>query len=93
MSSFAPKLPSDVTSMSISEGSFGANYDNLTYLKLRKNSTAIENTTPDLSVIIKEIGNILKIFEIVLDELNSPRVIFTQFNKIYPTELMEGEAT
>ena len=49
-----------------------ANNDNSTYLESRKNSTTIENTTPDLLAIIEETGNILEVFSEGLGDLNTP---------------------
>ena len=73
-------------------GSFGANNDGSTYIESRENFPTIENTTPDLLTIIKETGNILKVFGEGLDELNAPRVIFTQKDELEPMELVEVEA-
>ena len=50
---------SDITSA----GSFGANDDNLTYLKLTENSPKIKNTSLDLSAIIEETGNIHEVVQ------------------------------
>ena len=67
------KTDSDVTSADSSV----ANDNKSTYLKLHENSPAIENKTLDISDIIKETRNILKVFNKGLEELNTPRVILT----------------
>ena len=86
------ELPADTDSDVMSAGSFGANDDNSTYLKSSKNSPAIENITSDLSDLIKETGNIHKVFIELFEELNTPRVLFNQDDKINPTYIVEGEA-
>ena len=82
-------IDSDVTS----SGSFGANNNDSAYFESRENFPTIEDTTLDLSAIIEDTGNILKVFEKRLDNLNSPRVIFTQDNELETAELAEAEAT
>ena len=72
------EIPADINSDVMSVGSFGANNDNLTYLGLRKHLPAIDNTTPDLSDIIKDARNILEVFEKVLANINALRDIFDQ---------------
>ena len=53
----------------------------------------IENTTPDISVIIKETGNTLGVFGKGIEYLNAPKVLFTQDDDLDPMELVKGEAT
>ena len=83
------ELPAGTDSDIALTDSSGRNEDNSTYLKLCENLPAIENTTPDLSAIIEETGNVLEVFSEVLDKLNIPRVIFTQDDQLNPKELME----
>ena len=87
------ELPANIDSDITLEISFGANDEDSTYLGPRENPPAIENTTPNLSAIIKDVGNILKVFDKGISKLNAPRALFTQDNELVPTELVEGEAT
>ena len=82
------ELPTETDSDITLADSFVMNNDGLTYLESRKNSPAIENIILDISTIIKETGNILEIFGKGLDELNAPRVIFTQDDELEPTEFV-----
>ena len=75
------------------EVSSDANDDYLTYLRSHKISPAIENTTPDLSAIIKDVRKILDLFDEELAELNSPREFFTQDYYLGPSYLVEGGVT
>ena len=59
-----------------------AKYNESTHLESRENSHAIENTTTDILVIIKETGNILEVFCEGLDKFNTPRVIFPRTTKL-----------
>ena len=85
------ELPAGTDSDVTSADSFGRN-DDSTYLNPRENSPAIENTTLDLLVIIKETGNIFKVFSKEFEELNTPRVLFTQDDELNPPR-DEEEAT
>ena len=85
------ELPSNTDSDVTSADSSVTKDDDSTYLKLRETSPVIENTTLDILKIIEETRNILKVFCERLDELNTLRVIFTQFKKIEPIDLIEEE--
>ena len=56
------ELSANIDSDATSARNFGANDDDLAYLRSRKNSPAIENTTLDLLAIIEDAGNILEAF-------------------------------
>ena len=56
------ELPANIDSDATSARNFGANDDDLDYLRSRKNSPAIENTTLDLLAIIEDAVNILEAF-------------------------------
>ena len=53
-----------------------ANDKESTYIESRKNSPAIQNTTPDLFAIIEDAGNILEVFDKGFAELNYPMTLF-----------------
>ena len=82
-------LPDNIGSDVNPAVSSGVNYDDSTYLELRENLPAIKNTTPDIPAIIEETGKIFEVFSEGLEELNTPGVIFTQDNKIEPTDIVE----
>ena len=73
-------------------GSFGANDDDLNYLKSKENLPKIKNTNSDLSALIEETGNIHEVVEGDIEELHTLSVIFNQDNKLEPVELVEEEA-
>ena len=71
---------------------FGANDDNLNYLKSQENSPEIKNTSSDISALIEETGNIHEVVQEYIEELHNPRVIFNQDNELDPAKLVEEEA-
>ena len=85
------EIPAETYSDATLTDRFGAKDDNSIYLDLPENLPAIENTTPDISMIIEETGNILKVLCKGFGKLNTPRVMFTQYDKLDPTELAEEE--
>ena len=54
--------------------------------------STVQDTTPYLLIIIKEVVNIIKVFDEGLSELNLTRPLFTQGNESDPTEIV-GVAT
>ena len=87
------ELPADTYSDVTSADSSGTKTNDSTYLESHKNSPAIVNTTPYISAIVKETGSILEVFREVLEDLNTPRVIFNQEDDLEPTDIVEEEAT
>ena len=74
-------------------GSFGANDDDLNYLKSKENSPKIKNTNSDLSALIKETIKSHEVLQEDIEELHTPRMLFNQKNELDPAEIVEEEAT
>ena len=85
------ECPSNIESDITLASSSRTNNDDSIYVRSHKNPPVIQHTTPDLSSIIEDDGNILEVFDKGIANINSPRMIFTQNNNLNPAELVGGE--
>ena len=82
------ELPGKTNSEFTLADSFGVDNNNSTYLESRDNFPVIVNNTPDISAIVKETGNNLEVFIKVLEDIDTPRVIFDKDNNLDPKYIL-----